>query len=197
MTTPERQQRPRPRLGVAIIAASLVVAVVLVTIAAVVLAGDDSDGDETARPRDNPTPAEPVPTGPPPEVEIREVLGVVPRAECDLPRVWCDADRTEAYLLGPAELRTDDIVNAESRLSPYGEYVVGITLSSQGAERFETLTRRLTEDSTGPDPQLAVVVSGTVISAPTVQGAIPGGEIDISSKFTQDEAEDLAAAIDP
>ena len=59
------------------------------------------------------------------------------------------------------------------------------------------MTRALTKKPSAVDPQLAVVVDDVVISAPAVQGPVPGGEIDISAKFTQASAQRLAAAIDP
>jgi preprotein translocase subunit SecD len=189
------QQRPRNRLLVGIIAGVLVVIIGLVSVSVVLLAGDDTD--ESA-PRDRPGPTETAePLGPPAEIAFRPVLEALPKtSDCSKPDVWCTPGRTDAYRLGPAELRTPDIVEAAARLSDYGQWVVGITLSDQGATQFEEVTRDLA-DNTGAQAQLAVVVDDVVISAPTVQTAIPGGEIDISADFTQTQAEQLAAAIDP
>jgi preprotein translocase subunit SecD len=135
---------------------------------------------------------------PPSTIEIRPVIDVIPRAKhCGSDGIWCGANGMEAYRLGPAVLRTQDIVEAEARLSDYGEFVVGINLSDSGATKFEAVTRALSKKPSAHDPQLAVVVNDVVISAPAVQGPVPGGEIDISADFTQAEAKRLAAAIDP
>ncbi len=135
---------------------------------------------------------------PPSTIEIRPVIDVIPRAKhCGSDGAWCGANGMEAYRLGPVVLHTRDIVDAESRLSDYGEFVVGITLSDAGATKFEAVTRALANEPGPGDPQLAVVVDDVVISAPAVQGPVPGGEIDISADFTQAEANRLAAAINP
>ncbi len=180
---------------VGIVAAILVVIVGLVSVSVVLLAGDDSDGSAP------PEPAQPTestePPGPLVQVAFRPVLKMLPKtADCSKPDVGCTPGLTEVYRLGPAAVRTPDIVQASPRLSDYGQWVVGITLSDAGATRFEAVTRELA-DNTGARAQLAVVVDGVVISAPVVQTPVPGGEIDISAQFSQTAAERLAAAIDP
>jgi preprotein translocase subunit SecD len=215
MTAPQSNQGPRPRLGLAILAAGIVAIVALVAGSAVVLAGGDPGGgggddqaeSDQAEPDqgapgsadpEKPPASELADTGRPAKIEIRPVVQVIPKAKnCGSNDIWCSADGPEAYRLGPAVLQTADIVNAEARVSSYGDLVVGISLSDSGATKFETVTRELSENAGAVDPQLAVVVDDVVISAPIVQGAIPGGEIDISARFTQAEAEQLAAAIDP
>ena len=195
-----RQQRPRARLGVAILAGGLALVVALVAVSVVLFAGSDDDsapGDSASTeidPDDEPA-AEP--NEPTAKVELRRVEKVFTRAvDCQDPDIWCSESDDGGYRLGPIELRTKDIVNAEARVSAYGEFVVGVTLSEDGAERFEAVTTELAENS-GVRAQLAIVVDGLVVSAPTVQGPIPGGEIDIAAGYTQQEAERLADAIDP
>jgi len=213
MTASQSSPGPRPRLGLAILAAGVVAVVALVAGSAVVLAGGDpgggGGGDQTepepdqgapgsASEPEKPAASELADTGRPAQIEIRPVVQVIPKAKtCGSDGIWCSADGPEAYRLGPAVLQTADIVNAEARVSSYGDYVVGISLSDLGATKFETVTRELSENAGAVDPQLAVVVGNDVISAPVVQGAIPGGEIDISAEFTEAEAEQLAEAIDP
>lgn len=194
-----RQQRPRARLGVAILAGGLALVVALVAVSVVLFAGSDDDsapGDSASTeidPDDEPA-AEP--NEPTAKVELRRVEKVFKRSvDCEAPGIWC-SQSGGGYRLGPAELRTKDIVSAEARISDYGDFVVGVTLSEEGAERFEAVTTELAEN-TGIEAQLAIVVNGRVISAPTVQGPIPGGEIDIAAEYTQQEAERLAEAIDP
>jgi preprotein translocase subunit SecD len=161
--------------------------------------GNGDNGEAGSSDGSQAPPSELADTGRPPStIEIRPVIEVIPRAKhCGSDGIWCGANGMEAYRLGPAVLRTQDIVEAESRLSDYGEFVVGITLSDAGAAKFEAVTRALAKEPGPGDPQLAVVVDDVVISAPAVQGPVPGGEIDISADFTQAEANRLAAAINP
>jgi preprotein translocase subunit SecD len=197
------QQTPRRRIALAIVAVGLALAIALASVSVVLFGGDDESRAD--RPTDAPgltvpdesTTDQPDDVGPPAKVELRPVLKLLPAsADCSAADVWCTRDRAEAYRLGPAELRTPDIVEAEARLSDYGQWVVGVLLSDHGATRFEAVTRDLA-DNTGATAQLAIVVDDVVITAPAVQAPVPGGQIDISANFTQAEAEELAAAIQP
>lgn len=199
-----RQHRPLSRLVIAILAGGIALTISLVAVSGVFMASDEGDSKSDtsdARPRANPAdPTEPAdePAGPPAKVELRRVLKVLAQpVDCGDAEVWCaDDNSVGGYRLGPVELRTKDIVNAEARISDYGDYVVGITLSDAGAGRFEQVTTELAENA-GARAQLAIVVDGRVLSAPEVQSPIAGGEIDIAADFTQATAERLAAAIDP
>jgi preprotein translocase subunit SecD len=189
------QQRPRNQRVVGIVAGILVVIIGLVSVSVVLLAGDDTD-PEPQGPQATQT-AEP--SGPPAQIAFRPVLEALPKtAVCSKPDVWCTRtpETTGAYRLGPAAVRTPDIVEAAARLSDYGAWVVGITLSDEGATRFEAVTRELA-DNAGARAQLAIVVDGVVISAPVVQTPIPGAEVDISADFSQSAAERLAASLNP
>ena len=184
------------RRTVGIIAGALVVIIGLVSVSVVLLAGDDTESGPQDR---QPPPETAEPSGPPAQIAFRPVLEALPKTDdCSEPDVWCTRTprTTGAYRLGPAAVRTPEIVEAAARLSDYGAWVVGITLSDEGATRFEAVTRELAGNS-GARAQLAIVVDGVVISAPVVQGPIPGGEIDISADFTRAVAEQLAAEIDP
>jgi preprotein translocase subunit SecD len=194
---------------VAIIAVGIALVVVLVAASAVLLvAADDGESEPGAPGAPSGRDTEPVPSGPsepanepdgpPAKVELRRVLQVLGRAvDCRDPGLWCSENGgLGSFRLGPVELRTEDIVSADARVSEYGDYVVGVTLSEAGAETFEQVTTELAEN-TGVRAQLAIVVDERVVSAPEVQGPIPGGEIDIAADFTQAEAERLAAAVDP
>ena len=195
MTSPQ-PRRDRP--WVAIIAVGAALVMVLIVVANLIYAATDDDEPEARPTPSAPTVIEPPEDGPPAKVELRPVLEVLGQnADCRQPGVWCAEDGSGgAYRLGPAELRTKHIVSAHARLSDYGSFVVGIKLSAAGAAKFERITAELAE-KTGVRSQLAVVVDDVVISAPEVQGPVPGGEIDISGDFTQAKAEELAAAIDP
>lgn len=67
-----------------------------------------------------------------------------------------------------------------------GEPVVNFELDKEGARRFGDMTAQ------NIGRALAVVLDGTVITAPVIRGVIAGGSGEISGSFTPDEANDLA-----
>jgi preprotein translocase subunit SecD len=71
---------------------------------------------------------------------------------------------------------------------------VNLTFDDEGAKTFGSLTADLATKQT-PLNQLAIVVRGQVVAAPTVMSAIPGGKIQIAGTYTKDDAEKLAAQI--
>ncbi len=69
------------------------------------------------------------------------------------------------------------------------EYVVQLTMTSEGAEKFATAT------SENVGKSILIVYDGEVISAPVVNEAITGGQCEISGNFTFDSADQLASTI--
>jgi len=67
--------------------------------------------------------------------------------------------------------------------------VVQITLDADGARRFDELTAA----NTGR--HLAIILDGTVYSAPVIQERIPGGRAQITGNFDIKEARDLAIVL--
>ncbi len=67
-----------------------------------------------------------------------------------------------------------------------GQWVVNFTLDSAGGRRFADVTR------TNLGHRFAIVLDNKVISAPVIQGVIPGGSGQISGNFTAQSATDLA-----
>jgi preprotein translocase subunit SecD len=43
--------------------------------------------------------------------------------------------------------------------------------------------------------EIAIVVDGNVVTAPVIQGAVPGGKVQITGNFTRDYAQELAAQL--
>jgi preprotein translocase subunit SecD len=89
-------------------------------------------------------------------------------------------------LLTGAEL-TDASVQADQN-SP-GNWQVSITFSSAGGQRFGEIT----EQNVGK--HLAILLDGSVYSAPRINERIPGGRAVITGQFTIDEARDLAIVL--
>jgi SecD/SecF fusion protein len=66
---------------------------------------------------------------------------------------------------------------------------VSMTMNSAGSARWEVIT----EQNIGK--QIAIVMDGSVYSYPNVQNKISGGNSQITGKFTQAEADDLATVL--
>src|SRR2546421_2737565 len=82
---------------------------------------------------------------------------------------------------------TDASVQADPN-SP-GNWQVAITFSPSGAQRFGDIT----EQNVGR--HLAIILDGSVYSAPRINERIPGGRAVITGQFTVDQARDLAIVL--
>ena len=87
----------------------------------------------------------------------------------------------------------NDVVDAQvaTQNNEYGnsEYVVRVTFSSEGAKKFEEATSR------NVGKPIYIVYDGQIISYPTVQRTISGGDCVISGSFTYESANSLATSI--
>ena len=72
------------------------------------------------------------------------------------------------------------------------DYAVNLTLDSEGTEEFAEVTSELVDDN----GQIAILLDGEVMIAPSVQAAITNGEVSITGDYTVDEANDLKVIID-
>ncbi|MCT9934315.1 protein translocase subunit SecD [Planotetraspora sp. A-T 1434] len=106
--------------------------------------------------------------------------------------VACSDDGSARYILDKAAVQGTEISGAQAGTDPTtGEWIVQISFKSKGASQFADITRRITSLSP-PRNQLANVLDGVVIVAPTIQEAIPGGSARISGSFNQASATELA-----
>ncbi len=84
----------------------------------------------------------------------------------------------------------NDVVNAQVVTEPneFGnnEYMVRLTFSSEGAQKFEEATAR------NIDKPIYIVYDADIISAPQVDQTISGGNCVITGNFTYDQANSLA-----
>ncbi|HEX3789344.1 MAG TPA: protein translocase subunit SecD [Pseudonocardiaceae bacterium] len=104
-----------------------------------------------------------------------------------LPLITCDQAGDTKYLLGPSFLDGTQISDASASLDPNGVgYVVNLTFKSAGASTWANYT------AANVNKQAAFVLDTEVVSAPTIQEAISGGNTQISGNFTQQQATDLA-----
>ena len=88
-------------------------------------------------------------------------------------------------------LMTGDVIT-EARVAidaRFNEPYVAITFDNIGAALFEKITEENTKK------RMAIVLDGTVYSAPVIQEKISGGRAQITGRFSQDEAKDLAIVL--
>ena len=97
----------------------------------------------------------------------------------------------EPYLVESPVLMTGDVVT-DARVRPgarlEGPYVA-VELDNRGAGIFDAMT------SENVGRRLAIVLDNTVYSAPVIKERIPGGHVQITGRFSIDEAHDLAIVL--
>jgi preprotein translocase subunit SecD len=97
----------------------------------------------------------------------------------------------EPYLVESPVLMTGDVVT-DARVRPgarlEGPYVA-VELDNRGAGIFDAMTA----ENVGR--RLAIVLDNTVYSAPVIKERIPGGHVQITGRFSMDEAHDLAIVL--
>jgi preprotein translocase subunit SecD len=101
-----------------------------------------------------------------------------------LPLVTCDRADGSRYLLEPAFLTGSDVSSVSVGRNGPG-FVINLAFKSRGAQVWGTWT------SQNIGRRVAMVLNTRVLSAPTVQGAITGGQTQISGNFTEQEARQL------
>jgi preprotein translocase subunit SecD len=104
----------------------------------------------------------------------------------------CNREQTEKYLLGPTLIEGNQLTTASAGI-PQNDvnWVVDLEFNAEGATSFEEATRALAAKG-DPNNRFAIVLDGVVISAPSVNEAIPGGRAQISGNFNQKTATELA-----
>jgi protein-export membrane protein SecD len=120
----------------------------------------------------------------------------------------------ETLILWPAEVDSSDVdqyymvkgtppvtgamlKNASIGFDQSGKPKVNMEFDSEGAAAFADITKAMADTGmiTGVAQRLAIVLDGTVKSAPTVKAEVPGGDAEITGNFTFTEARDLALAL--
>ena len=89
-------------------------------------------------------------------------------------------------VLMTGDLLTEAKVNIDQR---FNEPHVSITFNAAGAKLFEDIT------AANVKKRMAIILDGTVYSAPVIQERIAGGNAQITGRFSMDEAKDLAIVL--
>lgn len=105
----------------------------------------------------------------------------------DRPLVACGDKNTMKYLLEPEFLPGTEISDASSAYDTQNsQWVVNLNFKGEGSRIWGDFTSKNTQK------QAAFVLDTQVVSAPTIQSAILGGQTQITGRFSQTEAKDLA-----
>jgi preprotein translocase subunit SecD len=117
-----------------------------------------------------------------PQADI--AAGHVPPEDQVLPS---DDHLAEVYVLQRRAVVTGDMLTgAQQSFDENGRPDISMRFNGQGARRFGDATAQ------NIGKRFAIVLDGRVIEAPTIQGAIPGGNGQITGNFTEESAGNLA-----
>ena len=104
-----------------------------------------------------------------------------------------------SYAVGPVSLTGSALETARANLGNTGQWVVAPTFKSgsDGIGGFNAIAGQcFTKGSTCPTGQLAIVLDGRVLSAPSINSqSFKADQIEISGSFTERTAKDLATAL--
>tara|TARA_B100000508_G_scaffold55003_2_gene42633 strand:- start:34439 stop:37555 length:3117 start_codon:yes stop_codon:yes gene_type:complete len=97
---------------------------------------------------------------------------------------------------GEARVGGNDITEARVSVNPDdGKIAVSVSMDDRGAQEWAEMTEELKPIKNGPNTTfnfIAISMDDKVFSAPSINGAITGGQTEISGNFTSDEAKSLA-----
>ncbi|MEU0178444.1 protein translocase subunit SecD [Streptomyces massasporeus] len=99
----------------------------------------------------------------------------------------------QKYILGPAEVDGTDVDKAQAVLNTQtgAGWTVTMDFTDAGAKKFGDITGKLAQNQP-PQNQFAIVLDGDVVSDPSVNQALTGGNAEISGNFNQQSAQELS-----
>ncbi|MGW2723682.1 protein translocase subunit SecD [Streptomyces sp. NPDC001492] len=112
------------------------------------------------------------------------------------PTIACgqnSAGQWQKYILGPAEVDGTDVKSAQARFNTQtaAGWTVTMDFTGKGSKKFGDITGKLAKNQS-PQNQFAIVLDGNVVSDPSVNQALTGGNAEITGSFSQQEAQSLA-----
>ncbi len=123
----------------------------------------------------------------------------------DDPTKWlgtCEKNGAAKYNLEPAFIKGTNVTSANAMMQQNGVgWVVSLQFDSEGASALADASRKLAAlpecGTVGANPcnAFAIVLDGTVVSAPRFNEPILGGQAQIEGNFTSQEANDLASVL--
>ncbi|MDO8886717.1 protein translocase subunit SecD [Candidatus Oleimmundimicrobium sp.] len=95
----------------------------------------------------------------------------------------------DKIMLGSTLMTGKALSDASVGFDEFNNAKVEMKFTAEGAKKFEEVTGEIIGQ------QLAIVLDGAIMSAPTVQAKISGGSAEITGNFTVDEAKSLALVL--
>lgn len=109
--------------------------------------------------------------------------------------IACDSSGIK-YLLSQAAIEGHDVTGASAGIGQSSiTWQVNLNFNDHGANIFADLSRAMVSGGAYSGMQFAIVLDGTLLSAPTFNGIITGGNAQITGNFTQDSATSLATSL--
>ncbi len=99
--------------------------------------------------------------------------------------------QSTTYQVEKEMVLTDQDVIGANVVDQESEIALEILLNKRGAKAFEDLTRRTMENR----GQVAILVEGKLISAPSVRAVITGGTLQVIGDFSREDAVRIAGSI--
>jgi len=168
-------------------AAAIVAAVLLLPLAA--------RGQPPSRPAAQPGPA-PVSLRSP--IQFRQVATIsnasCPAGSGGLPGSLPDSAAPACFYLTGTGMTITAVQSAQVVPSSTGGYMLDIILTRAQTGPFAALTLKVS-GLPSPRDQVAIIIDGRVIADPVVQGAVPGGNAQITGLATRAQAESLLASL--
>lgn len=131
-----------------------------------------------------------------------EGLYVAPTDAADRPIIACNPQADGGvpagykYLLSPATINGDSITNASATTGQNSAgWVVNLTFNDSGTKVFYKLSSDMVSGGTYSGMDFAIVLDGSLLSAPGFNGVINNGNAQITGTFTSDSATQLANAL--
>jgi preprotein translocase subunit SecD len=145
-------------------------------------------------------PTSALPSGLLADEELTGREGDTPEATVILPQRDDDGNEVMRYQLGPAALTGESLESARALLDPTSSQWAVIPNFKSGSPGIDDLnaiaSQCFSQGPTCPTGQLAIVLDGEVISAPSIsQPSYERDSIQISGEFSEGEAKDLATVL--
>lgn len=159
-------------------------------------------GEEpTLTPPPGQDPAELMPPPPPPvspeDLQLTPAEDDVAEEPVTLGEFDDDGNEVARYRLGPAEATGEILSGASAQLQGVGQWAVGVEVRSSRIDEFNAIAEQCFNGAaTCPTQQLAIVLDGKVVSAPSINApSFAADAISISGNFSESEAKDLALVL--
>lgn len=111
------------------------------------------------------------------------------------PLIGCDSQGLK-YLLSPAAINGDQISDASAGTAQNSlSWVVNLSFKGHGTSVFSTLSNEMVSGGAYGGMDFAIVLDGSVLSAPGFTSAINNGQAQITGNFTADSATQLANSL--